>query len=302
MKLSRMTLGTVQLGLDYGINNKEGKPTLEKAFRILDGAFLNGINAFDTAAGYGDSEKVIGQYFVYNAAAKSKVSIVTKFKLGEIRKKDVRKKMFESVETSLMNLGVTKVKTLLMHDAKEYRYYPDEIDKGFSQLIEERMIEKAGASAYSFEELTPLLENDQYDSFQLPVNILDQRITSDENKKDRLRNKQIYIRSVYLQGIFFKDPDSLKGNLAKVAPYIRKVQQMAGELGISVAELAMRYVNSLDYVDSLVIGCDNERQVEENVILTEKDYFDRKTMKAIEEKVKGVPEWVFYPMQWDMQK
>ncbi|MBN2852936.1 MAG: aldo/keto reductase [Clostridia bacterium] len=302
MKPSRMTLGTVQLGLDYGINNKEGKPSLEKAFRILDHAFLNGINTFDTAAGYGESEKVIGQYFNYNKAAKDKISIVTKFKLGEVKKEEVRKKMFESVEASLMNIGVNKIKTLLMHDAKEYQLYQKEIDEGFSQLIEERMIEKAGASAYSFEEMELMLGNELYTSFQLPVNMLDQRITNNERKKSKLIKKTIYVRSIYLQGIFFKDPNSLTGNLAEVAPFIRKVQRLAEENAMSIAELAMRYVNSLDYVDSLVIGCDNEKQVEENAILTEKEKFSSDKMTEIEQRLAGVPEWVFYPMYWDKQK
>jgi len=32
--ISKLTLGTVQLGLNYGIANNEGKPDEEKAFRI----------------------------------------------------------------------------------------------------------------------------------------------------------------------------------------------------------------------------------------------------------------------------
>jgi hypothetical protein len=34
-KISKITLGTVQLGLNYGVNNQEGKPTTKKAFNIL---------------------------------------------------------------------------------------------------------------------------------------------------------------------------------------------------------------------------------------------------------------------------
>ncbi|KZL94093.1 hypothetical protein [Clostridium magnum] len=33
--MSGFILGTVQLGTDYGINNIQGKPSLEKAFSIL---------------------------------------------------------------------------------------------------------------------------------------------------------------------------------------------------------------------------------------------------------------------------
>lgn len=36
--LSKLTLGTVQLGLSYGIANKTGKPSQKKAFDMLDTA------------------------------------------------------------------------------------------------------------------------------------------------------------------------------------------------------------------------------------------------------------------------
>jgi len=301
MTVAKMTLGTVQLGLNYGINNKEGKPSLEKAFKILDTAFLNGIDTYDTAAGYGDSEKVIGQYFNYNRGAKLNTKIITKFKLGNINKKEVEKNIINSVENSLYNLDISQIDTLLMHDAKEYKLYKEQIDKAYDRLFNEKIIKHGGASAYTYEELEKMLENEMYLAFQLPVNMLDQRITNNKVKKNSLMNKTIYVRSVYLQGIFFKDVNTLKGNLAEVILYIKKVQNIAKRYQLSIAELSLRYVNSLDYVNSLVIGCDNETQVEQNVMLTEKKAFSSDTMKEIENQLKGVPDWVFFPMLWDKQ-
>ena len=37
--LEKLILGTVQLGVNYGINNSEGKPSLEKSFDILNMAY-----------------------------------------------------------------------------------------------------------------------------------------------------------------------------------------------------------------------------------------------------------------------
>jgi aryl-alcohol dehydrogenase-like predicted oxidoreductase len=45
--ISGMTLGTVQLGMDYGISNASGKPSQQKAFQILDTAIDGGVNSFD---------------------------------------------------------------------------------------------------------------------------------------------------------------------------------------------------------------------------------------------------------------
>ena len=62
LHLSFLSLGTVQLGLDYGISNASGKPDLSTAFAILDKALERGINSLDTARGYGNSESVIGEW------------------------------------------------------------------------------------------------------------------------------------------------------------------------------------------------------------------------------------------------
>ena len=53
--ISKLTLGTAQLGFDYGINS-QGQPTEQDSFQILKYAFANGINAIDTAPNYGHSQ------------------------------------------------------------------------------------------------------------------------------------------------------------------------------------------------------------------------------------------------------
>ena len=54
--MDRLVLGTAQLGLKYGINNK--KRILEDdVFQILREELNNGIHFFDTAFTYGNSEK-----------------------------------------------------------------------------------------------------------------------------------------------------------------------------------------------------------------------------------------------------
>ena len=77
MEFSKITLGTVQFGLDYGIANTDGKPSYEKARDIVATACENGITSFDTAAAYGDSEKVLGQIFK-ELQIKDKVQVVSK--------------------------------------------------------------------------------------------------------------------------------------------------------------------------------------------------------------------------------
>ncbi|MEM5650763.1 aldo/keto reductase [Bacillus cereus] len=58
----KLALGTVQLGLHYGIGNIMGKPDREEALNIIQYAINNGIDVLDTASSYGNSEAIIGEY------------------------------------------------------------------------------------------------------------------------------------------------------------------------------------------------------------------------------------------------
>ena len=60
--MSKIALGTVQFGLNYGISNTNGQVPPEEIARILDYCKLNGIDTLDTAQGYGESEKVLSQF------------------------------------------------------------------------------------------------------------------------------------------------------------------------------------------------------------------------------------------------
>lgn len=296
-KLSRMTLGTVQLGLNYGIANKEGKPDDEKAFAILDKAIEKGVNCLDTASGYGDSEKVIGTWLKEKDIERDSLSIVTKFKLGDIKSDDVEYELIGSVERSLVSLGTDYVDYLLMHDASEYGKFGPQIDIAIKKLMKQGCVKAAGASGYDYEGMKDIIAKDLYTAFQIPSNMLDQRLSDAEAEK--LKVKTIFARSVYLQGLFFMEPNELYGNLKEIEFYINKIRNMSDNFNFSIARLAMGYVNSLDYVDSLVVGADNPSHVEDNAELINSPKFAGDMMHKIKSELEGAPDWLFYPWLWD---
>ena len=56
----RLSLGTAQFGLNYGIANNIGKINHEESLQIIKTASSAGIDFIDTAINYGDSEECIG--------------------------------------------------------------------------------------------------------------------------------------------------------------------------------------------------------------------------------------------------
>ena len=87
-KISELTLGTVQLGLAYGVNNDKGMPSFEESSEILNTALSSGIISFDTAQAYGESERVLKRYFENE---KRERTLITKVVFRDVDKSGVKR-------------------------------------------------------------------------------------------------------------------------------------------------------------------------------------------------------------------
>ncbi len=274
-KLSAMSLGTVQLGMNYGIANTGGKPDETKSFAMLNAAMEKGITSLDTAFGYGDSEEVLGRFFrQYNG----ELPFVTTKLLGiqGNTAAQVEKCIIEAAETSLSRLGLKKVDCILLHRANNLYDNGQWVADAMAGLVKRGYTDMVGASVYTGEELSKMLEYDVYTATQIPMSVFDQRlITAGLTDKLYERNIVTFVRSVFLQGLFFLDPDKIQDPVLKehAAPKIRLLRQCAQEEGMSVAQLAISYMRDVRGVTSLVLGADTPEQVMENA-----RYFETKTV------------------------
>lgn len=293
-KVSKISLGTVQLGLNYGIANNEGQPSLEKSFQILKKAINGGINALDTARGYGNSEDVLGEYFRKNA--NDKLFITTKYKcsLGEdATYNEIEKDVFTSVETSLNKLGVDKIDCLLLHNAFYKGVYQGKnISKAFEKLTVKGLVGITGLSmARYIEEIEDMFSFDVFKATQVPMNIFDLRlIKSGLYEKMIAKNIHIFVRSVFFQGLFFLDANKIQNQQLKelVYDYLIALQDIARKEKMSMAELAISFIRDIKGVTSLVLGADNQDQVEENIKYLNSPSISENGRREIETKLSGV--------------
>ncbi len=58
--IDKLGLGAAQFGMNYGVTNRVGRPSLDEVAAILDTAYAAGIRTIDTAPAYDDSEAVLG--------------------------------------------------------------------------------------------------------------------------------------------------------------------------------------------------------------------------------------------------
>ena len=298
-----MTLGTVQLGMEYGISNSTGKPDRKESFSILDKAMEGGINSFDTALAYGDSEAVLGDYFNQEVLKNKDYTITTKFAFKEkksLYKREIEAQVNEFVNKSLLQLKQDKLQIVMLHHYDDLEFYGSKLVDAMKNVKANGLTDKIGVSVHDPNTIKDVISYGAFDAIQAPMSILDTRIPKsgvlEELKKEEMI---VFIRSVFLQGLIFKDENSaLPPNIECARPYIRKLRDIAERENIGIAELAMAYVRDLPGVTSLVVGCETKSQVEQNVACINTPSLSQKTVREIQEAFAGVPEAVINPMKW----
>jgi len=253
---SKIILGTAQFGMDYGINNTSGKITKSEAFDILNYAFLNGIKELDTASSYGDSEKVIGEYL--NNHPKNRFIITTKIS-------DINASLEKQVNNSIENLKIDKIDKLLFHSYDLYKHFEKEV-KDFHQKFKGELFEELGVSIYTNYEIENLINDPFINRIQSPFNILD-----NYNKRGScfeklyLNGKKVDVRSVFLQGIFFKNISNLPNNLNPLKKYLNLIRELSREFKIDINSIAFGYLNSFDLIDRIIFGVDSLEHIKINL-------------------------------------
>ena len=289
-KISAMTLGTVQLGMNYGIANNAGKPDEAKSFSILRSALENGVTTLDTARAYGDSEEVIGRFLKQWEGEMP--YICTKVPpIPEEYANDVEKFVLESVETSLKNLGVSKVGAIMLHSAPDVFKYGQVVADAMGKLLELGYAEQVGVSVYDNQQIEEMLKYDVYTVTQVPMSIFDQRlIANGAVKKLQERGVTVFVRSVFLQGLFFLDPDKMEDPILveHAAPKIRILRQIAEAEGMNVAQLAIAFMRDCVGITSLVLGADTPEQVKSNIAYFDVPQLGASTMAALQKEFANV--------------
>jgi aryl-alcohol dehydrogenase-like predicted oxidoreductase len=253
---SRLALGTAQFGYDYGINNARGRIPKEEVFQILHLALDSGVEVLDTAYGYQESETVIGSFIAsLEAQDQSKLKIISKYHNKEIDK---------YFNESLVKLNSQSVYGYLIHHFDKFIQDPT-IWSDLRKLRQNGKIQKIGLSLYYPEEAEYILRNSiDLDIIQFPFSILDQRF-SYLLPTLKQRGIEIYVRSVFLQGLVFKEPNSLEGEFRGVRNQLLSLRNIASQLNIPLASLCINFALLHKHIDHVILGVDGIQNAKENI-------------------------------------
>jgi len=262
MDIERLVLGTAQLGTNYGIANRMGKPDFNTAKSIVNTAWESGICEFDTASAYGESEQVLGKV-LRSLGIGNGVKIISKFHPGidHVNQKDMR----QAIQMTLSHLKIPKLYGIMLHREEFLDLWDKGLGEILSQFVESGLVKHLGVSVYSPDRAIQALGTERISIVQLPSNLLDRRF--EKAGVFRLAGdlkKHIYVRSVFLQGLLLMDTNDVPKKMQFAIPAIKKLDAVAWDTGLSKQDLALGYARQAYGDGKIIIGVDTAKQVKYN--------------------------------------
>ena len=287
----KLTLGTAQFGLDYGVANSIGQIDKDETRKILTFAEQEGINTLDTAIGYGDSEKRLGQ------AGIDSWNIITKLPEVNIEHSDINYWVNSQINNSLLRLNVLSIYGVLLHRPLQL------LEKNGSQLwnslegLKERSItKKIGFSVHNPDELDKLWKAGFIpDIVQAPYNVFDQRL-KDSGWLSKLNDNKIEVhtRSVFLQGLLLMPSDKRPQYFSKWNNLFNEWDLWLKTNNISGLEAALNFALSEYLIDKIIVGVDNKTQLSEVISASKKHTL------CVPKILNTTDEKLINPSLWDM--
>jgi len=298
LEVSPIGLGTVEIGLPYGIGVKN-LPTEKEAEAILKTAVDLGVTYIDTARSYGVAEERIGK----SGIAKLD-NIVIGTKCGQFLKQepdlsgpDLEKRIRADIDTSRKMLKQDQLQLVQFHNELDDFTNYKELIEIFQKLKDEGKVARFGVATRG--EAAPLAAyaSGFFETSQLAYNILDQRLAQTVLPQAQAKNIGVINRSVLLKGALTKAADKLPDQLAPLKHNAQQAAEIAAKLGLQLPELAIRFALSHPAVSTILIGTIAPEHVKTALAAAAAGPLDQSTLDQLQELAINDPNQVD-PANW----
>jgi aryl-alcohol dehydrogenase-like predicted oxidoreductase len=301
-EVSSISFGAWAIGGTWGaVDDAESMRTLHRALDL-------GVNFFDTADVYGDghSERLLARL---RRERREPFWIATKIgrrSNPHSAQSYTRENLTGYVERCLQNLEVSALDLLQIHCPPTDVFYMPEVFGVFDDLVKAGKVRFYGASVERVEEGLKAMEYPQLQSLQVVFNILRQRPAELLFPRALERHVGIFTRLPLSSGMLtgkltpqtqFDADDHRSFNRTGAAfsrgetfsgfdydKSLAVVEKLRGLLpaGMSLPELALRFIASFPAVTCSIPGARRPEQVEQNVKAGERGALDAKLVQAIQ--------------------
>ena len=309
--VKKLVFGCAQLGMDYGVANIIGQPTISQAEKMIKTAIVNGVEYLDTARVYGESEAIIGK--VLATEWHGRVKVITKLSTLPGLTLDADEATCHafvdaSLYKSLNDLGMRQIQTLLLHRVEHLKACNGQI---WNRLVTHRnqgLIKTLGVSVQTPTELEIAIDFVEVEHIQLPINILDWRWQDSIQKiidVKKIRPLCIHVRSIYLQGLLNSSDlthwsRAHVNEVKSVLTWLSTSTRLFGRS--STADLCVAYINAQPWVDGILVGMETVEQLEDNLNLFNKPPLDTLQVGELVRTRPFLSESSLNPFMWSKPK
>jgi aryl-alcohol dehydrogenase-like predicted oxidoreductase len=265
LSVSELALGTVELGLDYGISTpgERLKPDRRKAAELLHNALDLGINLIDTARAYGDAEEIIGE-----TLRDRRDEFVLVSKVGA-NPSAVR----EAVEASLRALRTDYIDVMMIHCGADADPDPETAGE-LVRLRDAGALRFLGASVYGERAALAAIDSEWCDCIEIAYSALDRRPEARILARAAERSIGLLARSVLLKGALTRRIHTLPAAFRPLQNAIACLCEAAGTDIDHLPEVAYRYVLSEELPHSLLVGSAHLTELQACVAYVERGGLD----------------------------
>ncbi len=287
IKISAIGIGCWEIGGGYG--SIEEIEFIKAVGRALD----QGINCFDTAEayGFGASEKSLAKAL---GSRRKEAVITTKFGIGypdaPNYRDSTRKRVMESIEKSLKSLNTDYVDVYLIHWPDRGTPFEEPM-RALDDLVKQGKVRAIGLSNFKLSEIEACMKARRVDVVQYCWNMFDRRMQKEIFPYCRDHNIGVMAYGSLAYGILtgtmteemdFGSDDwrARRGKLGNINLFqhlfgpdhflknlraVEELKPIARRYGKTLPQFALRWTLSNPMISTALVGCRNEREVNDNV-------------------------------------
>jgi aryl-alcohol dehydrogenase-like predicted oxidoreductase len=264
LQVSEISLGTVELGLDYGVPvaGEHLRPAEDQAAYLLNRSLDLGVNFIDTARAYGVSEEVIGR-----ALKTRRREYILATKLAPIREegqsdRELREQVKASITASLRALQTDVIDLLQSHHTPVEVVRAGRVVEAMKEVQAAGYVRFIGASTYEEEAPLAVLADGRFDTLQVAYSPVDRTLEDKVLPLARQKDVGVVIRSVLLRGVLTHRYKFIPDALADLRGAIERLAALAGNEVADLPEMAYRFVLNNPTVSTALVGTARLQELE----------------------------------------
>lgn len=270
LNVSCISLGTVALGLEYGIESPHAsrRPSEKDAIRLLEQAADEGINLFDTAPAYGESERLVGLAIGRRQRCHiaTKVSVPMDGDGKALQGAPLRAAINASLKKSLRILRRDVIDIVQIHNATVDGIERGEVSDVLLKARDEGKVRFLGASVYGEESALAAVNSGYFDSLQVAYNVLDQRMAGRVFPAAAQAGVGILVRSALLKGALTEKSRFLPPELHVLQRASERAREKLAGTWQRLPEIAVRFCLSSKDVATVLVGASTRKELEQALL------------------------------------